>query len=75
MSDHDESVSPLFNKMDALMARHRGGGSRADDDAVPVLTEVAEDQTLDLDVLDIPVLTVEAAPEPSTLMFDPREFF
>ncbi|GAB7127360.1 hypothetical protein JCM19000A_18670 [Silvimonas sp. JCM 19000] len=74
MSDHDESVSPLFNKMDALMARHRGGGSRADDDAVPVLTEVAEDQTLDLDVLDIPVLTVEAAPEPSTLMFDPREF-
>lgn len=76
MSDHDESVSPLFNKMDALMARHRGGSVRPDDDVLPVLTEVADADAdaLELDPLDIPVLTVEAAPVPSALMFDPKEF-
>ena len=68
MSDH-ESVNPLFNKMDALMARHRG--ARAEEDALPVLTEEAAVDALED---DIPVLTLEAAPEPSALMFDPREF-
>ncbi|AOY00520.1 hypothetical protein [Jeongeupia sp. USM3] len=70
MSEND-SVSPLFDKMDALLARHRGEPVRDDD--IPVLTTEAV-VPADADD-DIPVLTDEAVvPEP-VLMFDPEEFY
>ncbi|WP_028449993.1 hypothetical protein [Chitinibacter tainanensis] len=51
----DDSVNPLFNKMDALMARHRHGAAPQQDD-IPVLTEVARaPQPVSDD--DIPALT------------------
>jgi len=45
----DPTISPLFNKMDALLARHRGARPEPD---IPVLSEKA-----DLDELSIPILT------------------
>ncbi|TJZ79031.1 hypothetical protein [Chitiniphilus eburneus] len=78
MTDLDDSVSPLFNKMDALMARHRGSSaSGPQDEHIPVLTDILDD--------DIPVLTevvAAAAPAPqpapaadnSGLMFHPDDF-
>lgn len=56
----DQTISPLFNKMDALLARHRGPTGGEQD--IPVLTEVAA-------VPEIPVLTEEVP-----LMFAPAEF-
>ncbi|MEJ2794144.1 hypothetical protein WAE56_12070 [Iodobacter sp. LRB] len=59
--------SPLFDKMDALLARHRGGAAAAE--AIPVLLDEAD---------DIPVLTEavnEAAVFDDILMFPPEEFF
>ncbi|HSC78754.1 MAG TPA: hypothetical protein VLC08_00240 [Chitinolyticbacter sp.] len=58
----DDSVSPLFNKMDALMARHRGGTRAGDDDDIPVLTE-------ELD--DIPVLTEALEDEDIPILIEP----
>ncbi|WP_027468756.1 hypothetical protein [Deefgea rivuli] len=46
----DESVSPLFNKMDALMARHRSPAGQHHED-IPVLTDIAPE------AFDIPILT------------------
>ncbi|WP_035058878.1 hypothetical protein [Andreprevotia chitinilytica] len=77
--DNDDSVSPLFNKMDALMARHRGTPPAGQ--VIPVLTDEADDH-LDLAPLPhhapvpeeaIPVLTETV--EPGALMFDPNDFF
>lgn len=65
MSDMSET-SPLFDKMDALLARHRGGASA---EVIPVLMDEAD---------DIPVLTEavdEAGPDGDVLMFPPEEFF
>ncbi|WP_132038659.1 hypothetical protein [Iodobacter fluviatilis] len=59
--------SPLFDKMDALLARHRGGAAAAE--AIPVLLDEAD---------DIPVLTEavnEVAVFDDVLMFPPEEFF
>ncbi|NHQ85826.1 hypothetical protein HA050_06795 [Iodobacter sp. HSC-16F04] len=59
--------SPLFDKMDALLARHRGGAAAAE--AIPVLLDEAD---------DIPVLTEavnEVAVFDDILMFPPEEFF
>lgn len=56
----DQTISPLFNKMDALLARHRGPTGGEQD--IPVLTDVAA-------VPEIPVLTEEVP-----LMFAPAEF-
>ncbi|WP_348945966.1 hypothetical protein ABHF33_05270 [Chitinibacter sp. FCG-7] len=55
---NNDSVNPLFNKMDALMARHRNGPAASLDD-IPVLTEVAPKTIPSLfDVVDdIPSLT------------------
>jgi hypothetical protein len=53
------SVSPLFEKMDALMRKHRGGTEVAGD--IPVLTDEAPDAELDFDL--IPVLTDELPAE------------
>lgn len=66
MSRVSES-SPLFDKMDALLARHRGGAAAAE--AIPVLLDEAD---------DIPVLTEavnEVAVFDDILMFPPEEFF
>ena len=57
----DPTVSPLFDKMDALLARHRGSRGQAD---IPVLSEEA-----DLEELSIPILT-EVVDE-QDLMFPP----
>ncbi|MGL6040375.1 MAG: hypothetical protein ACRC01_04145, partial [Deefgea sp.] len=47
---NEDSVNPLFNKMDALMARHRSpAGSQFED--IPVLTDIAPE------AFDIPILT------------------
>lgn len=46
----DDSVSPLFNRMDALMARHRNPASQHHED-IPVLTDIAPE------AFDIPILT------------------
>ncbi|MBB5191551.1 hypothetical protein HNQ50_002281 [Silvimonas terrae] len=69
MSQEDEkSLSPLFTKMDALLARHRGPGHK-DNEVLPVLTDVAEEEG------PIPVLTEMASTAPAgSLMFDPHEF-
>ena len=63
MADHNppsnsNSVNPLFNMMDQLMARHRNGPAASLDD-IPVLTEVASKPIPSLhDVVDdIPALT------------------
>ncbi|QLI80998.1 hypothetical protein HZU75_05365 [Chitinibacter fontanus] len=55
---NNDSVNPLFNKMDALMARHRNGPAASLDD-IPVLTEEAPKTIPSLfDVVDdIPSLT------------------
>lgn len=53
------TVSPLFNKMDALLARHRGSGGQD----IPVLTD---------DSPSFPVLTNVISDD--GLMFDPLEF-
>lgn len=55
---NNDSVNPLFNKMDALMARHRNGPAASLDD-IPVLTEEAPKPIPSLfDVVDdIPSLT------------------
>ncbi|GAA5784199.1 hypothetical protein [Chitiniphilus shinanonensis] len=73
MTEQDDSVSPLFNKMDALMARHRGSGAgTAVEEDIPVLTEMLDD--------DIPVLTEVIAAKPAEppadegLMFHPDDF-
>lgn len=58
--------SPLFDKMDALLARHRG--STAGTEEIPVLVDEAD---------DIPVLTEEVEelwPDTEPLMFPPEEF-
>lgn len=58
--------SPLFDKMDALLARHRG--STAGTEEIPVLVDEAD---------DIPVLTEEVNelwPDTEVLMFPPEEF-
>ena len=58
--------SPLFDKMDALLARHRG--STAGTEEIPVLVDEAD---------DIPVLTEEVNelwPDTEALMFPPEEF-
>lgn len=65
----NSGASPLFDKMDALMRKHRGGTESAND--IPVLTEEALEFELEVD--HIPVLTDEFSAE--GLMFDPREFF
>ncbi len=69
MSQEDEkSLSPLFTKMDALLARHRGPGHK-DNEVLPVLTDIAEEEE------PIPVLTEMASTAPAgSLMFDPHEF-
>lgn len=51
-----DSVSPILNKMDALMARHRG--SALQDDDIPVLTELAPAAVDE----EIPVLTEVVTP-------------
>ncbi|SFN84629.1 hypothetical protein SAMN05660284_02375 [Formivibrio citricus] len=61
-------ASPLFDKMDALMRKHRGGSDSAN--GIPVLTEEAIE--FDLEVDHIPVLTEEFSHD--GLMFDPSEF-
>lgn len=66
--ENEESVNPLFNKMDALLARHRGNIRGKEEDILPVLTDVAEDQG------PIPVLTEVAMTPASSLMFDPTDF-
>ncbi|AZN37969.1 hypothetical protein [Iodobacter ciconiae] len=67
---HESESSPLFDKMDALLARHRGGPSAG---AIPVLRDEAD---------DIPVLTEtvdgasdEVAVFDDILMFPPEMFF
>ncbi|QZA81835.1 hypothetical protein [Deefgea piscis] len=47
---NEDTVSPLFNKMDALMARHRSPAGKTQDE-IPVLTDLAPK------LADIPVLT------------------
>ncbi|WP_288843092.1 hypothetical protein [uncultured Deefgea sp.] len=47
---NEDTVSPLFNKMDALMARHRSPAGKINDE-IPVLTDLAPK------LADIPVLT------------------
>ncbi|MCB5197517.1 hypothetical protein [Deefgea salmonis] len=47
---NEDTVSPLFNKMDALMARHRSPAGKTLDE-IPVLTDLAPK------LADIPVLT------------------
>ncbi|WP_297576086.1 hypothetical protein [uncultured Deefgea sp.] len=47
---NEDTVSPLFNKMDALMARHRSPAGKAQDE-IPVLTDLAPK------LAEIPVLT------------------
>jgi hypothetical protein len=61
MSRESES-SPLFDKMDALLARHRGGAEN-----IPTLLDEAD---------DIPVLTeaVDEQADGDVLMFPPEEF-
>lgn len=67
-SSAGSGASPLFDKMDALMRKHRGGFDSAN--GIPVLTEEAIE--FDLEVDHIPVLTEEFSAD--GLMFDPREF-
>ena len=47
---NEDSVNPLFNKMDALMARHRSPAGPQFED-IPVLTDIAPE------AFDIPILT------------------
>ncbi|GGP22796.1 hypothetical protein [Silvimonas iriomotensis] len=66
--EEEKSLSPLFTKMDALLARHRGPGHK-DNEVLPVLTDIAEEEA------PIPVLTEMASTAPAgSLMFDPHEF-
>ncbi|GGP27242.1 hypothetical protein [Silvimonas amylolytica] len=66
--EEEKSLSPLFTKMDALLARHRGPGHK-DNEVLPVLTDIAEEEA------PIPVLTEMASTAPAgSLMFDPHDF-
>lgn len=56
MTPDPDSVSPILNKMDALMARHRGSALQEED--IPVLTELAPTAVDE----EIPVLTEVVTP-------------
>jgi hypothetical protein len=62
----ESEISPLFDKMDALLARHRGGSSAAEN--IPILLDEAD---------DIPVLTeaVDEQANVDVLMFPSEEVF
>lgn len=70
----DDSINPLFNKMNALMARHRGGSAKQEDD-IPVLTQetIAPEIPVLQDEVPLPVLTLDSRGPDSGLMFDPLE--
>jgi hypothetical protein len=61
----ESETSPLFDKMDALLARHRGGSSASEN--IPTLLDEAD---------DIPVLTeaVDEQVDGDVLMFPPEAF-
>lgn len=60
MADNKHTVTPLFNKMDAFLARHRGQSGQE----IPVLTQEAS--------LTPPK---SAAPNNNGLMFNPHDFY
>ncbi|MBE9609118.1 hypothetical protein [Chitinilyticum piscinae] len=70
----DDSINPLFNKMNALMARHRGRAQTQEDD-IPVLTQetIAPEIPVLQDEIPLPVLELEERGPDSGLMFDPGE--
>lgn len=77
----DSTVSPLFDKMDALLARHRGTrpdqaipilSDEADFDElmIPVLTEVVPSDELPPDPEDPPMVSASASPKTEAVFLD-----